>query len=77
MIDILEEYLAMPSGDGCAMNVWLTSQPKEVQEIFGKLGENKSLNLASLYNDLNARSPLPFRISLFRMHMRGTCSCKK
>ena len=77
MIDILEEYLAMPSGDGCAMNVWITSQGTEVQELFEKLCGNKSLNLSALYTDLNSRSPLPFKISLFRMHMRGTCSCKK
>jgi len=77
MIDILEQYIAQPSGEGCAMNIWLSSQPKEVQSMFEKLQENKSINLSSLFSDLNQHSPLPFKITLFRMHMRGYCSCKK
>lgn len=77
MLDVLEKYLNTPSGEGCAVNVWLQNQPQEVQEIFVKLQENRSLNMSALYNDLANELPLPFKISVFRMHMRGYCSCKK
>lgn len=77
MLDILEKYLSdSVNNGGCAVSHWIAKQPADVQEVFQKLRENKSANLAALYAELHSEAALPFKISVFRAHMKEYCACR-
>ena len=75
MRDVLEAYLSKPEGVKCAVGAWVAMQGDEEQKLIEAIKSRKDINLMKLYQDLGAETPLPFKITLFRMHMRGTCSC--
>lgn len=76
MLDVFEEYLKKPTEVKCLVGSWVLSKDTEFQEIFRKIENHPNLNLTDLYKDMSAEENLPFKISLFRMHMRGDCACK-
>lgn len=76
MIDVLEAYLKVPSEVKCSVGLWILEQGEEEQRLFEELRKHGNINMTNLYKDLTAESPLPFKITLFRMHMRGTCVCQ-
>lgn len=77
MLDtVLEAYLNKPAEVKCLVGKWVLSKDTAFQELFRKIENHPNLNLAELYKDMSAEESLPFKLTLFRAHMRGDCSCK-
>ena len=77
MLDILNKHLEdKPSS--CVVNTWIKSLKNDEQEAFNLLQKNKEkLQAAILYKDLSSEMDLPFKLTPFRSHMRGYCTCQK
>lgn len=77
MLGILNKHLEdKPSS--CVVNTWIKSLKSEEQEAFTLLQKNKEkLQCAILYKDLSFEMDLPFKLTAFRSHMRGYCTCQK
>ena len=77
MLGILNKHLEdKPSS--CVVNTWIKSLKNEEQEAFTLLQKNKEkLQCAILYKDLSFEIDLPFKLTAFRSHMRGYCTCQK
>ena len=77
MLGILNKHLEdKPSS--CVVNTWIKSLKSEEQEAFTLLQKNKEkLQCAILYKDLSFEIDLPFKLTAFRSHMRGYCTCQK
>ena len=77
MLGILNKHLEdKPSS--CVVNTWIKSLKSEEQEAFTLLQKNKEkLQCAILYKDLSSEIDLPFKLTAFRSHMRGYCTCQK
>lgn len=76
MLDILNKHLNTDS-KGCSVHQWMLSLPVEEQEAFALVKENNAkISLASLFADLNKEDELPFKLTAFRSHLRGYCTCQ-
>jgi hypothetical protein len=75
MIEVLEQYLTQPK-EACVVGKWEQNLNPKEQEAFAKLKENNAnINVGKLFKDLNTDTKLPFRLTAFRSHMRGYCTC--
>jgi len=78
MIEILQEYLEQPNkASKCVVKSWLLEKPQEAQDLFEQLMQKRGLNMSALYSSLEKTEELPFKITVFRMHMKGYCACPK
>ena len=79
MIEVLTKHLEPSTQETyCVVHNWITSLSSEEQEVFKKIEENnKTINIAHLYSDLNRQARLPFKLTAFRSHLRGYCTCQK
>jgi hypothetical protein len=77
MLDVLQRHIeAKPLG--CVVSQWVSTLSEEEQKAFDKIKENnKNIHLAILHSDLNQQTELPFKLTAFRSHFRGYCTCKK
>jgi hypothetical protein len=77
MLEVLEQHL-QKGPQRCIVARWIDSLTKEEQSAFSKIMENnKSIQIAILYKDLNEKDQLPFKLTIFRSHLRGYCTCQK
>lgn len=77
MLEVLNKHLD-PRHFGCVVAQWIDGLAPEEQDAFAKLKENsKSINIADLYKDLALQAALPFKLTIFRSHLRGYCTCQK
>ena len=77
MLDVLEKHLT-PAAKKCVVSDWVDGLEKAEQQAFTKIMENsKTIHMASLFTDLNKQTPLPFKLTAFRSHLRGYCTCQK
>ena len=76
MLDILNKHLEdKPSS--CVVDTWIKSLKEDEQEAFNLLKQNKEkIQAAILYKDLLSEMDLPFKLTAFRSHMRGYCTCR-
>lgn len=78
MRDILQKHLERnPISEGCIVSSWIDDLPIEEQELIRTLQETKSVVVAALYKDLRSTENIPFKLTAFRSHMKGYCSCPK
>lgn len=76
MLEVLNKHLESKA-DLCAMGQWINTLDDKTQEAFNAIKENnKSVILQELYNDLSKETELPFKITVFRSHLRGYCACQ-
>jgi hypothetical protein len=77
MLDILKKHLEETAFQ-CVVSTWINELKDEEQQAFELLKQNqKRIVLAVLYKELSAQQELPFKLTAFRGHMRGYCSCQK
>ena len=77
MLDVIEKHL---NGDnqGCVVARWIDGLKDEEKQAFSKVQANsQQIHLASLFSDLNKQINLPFKLTAFRSHLRGYCTCQK
>ena len=83
---LVEEHLNKDSG-GCVVNRWITDlTEQEDRDVFAKLldvtrADAKAVDLKAFYNGLltqaiNENIEIPFKMTAFRSHMRGYCTCR-
>jgi hypothetical protein len=76
MLDILNKHLNTEN-KGCSVRQWLLSLPQEEQKAFAQVKENNAkISAAGLFADLNKEDELPFKLTAFRSHLRGYCTCQ-
>ena len=74
MIDVLKQHLeGTPSK--CATGKWLAEQEAEIQDAFASLSTRGNINMTSLYQGLS-QYDIPFGITTFKSHLKGTCTCQ-
>jgi hypothetical protein len=78
MLEVLERYLNGFSLSGCCVvSQWISTLSEEEQTLLQQLKEkNSDIKIASLYKDLTQSVNLPFKLTAFRSHLRGYCSCQ-
>jgi len=76
MLDILEKHIKGTPKE-CIVLRWISSLPQEEQEAFKEVAaHNEHIHLAALYGDLKKQADLPFKLTAFRSHFRGYCTCQ-
>lgn len=79
--DILKQYMDTDSS-GCVVNRWISTLDKEDQKAFMDAikvtrANAKAIDLKSLYGTMSTKvENLPYKLTAFRSHMRGYCTCR-
>ena len=78
MIDVLNKHLNEPQlNRRCLIGQWIDELDDESKSGFEELKTRKSIVVAELYGDLiKSGVNLPGKLTTFRSHMRGDCSCR-
>jgi hypothetical protein len=75
LLDIIESHSkSLPSK--CSVGKWIDTLEPEEQTAFNGLVNSDTLNATSLFLAIEKQIKLPFKITTFRSHMRGYCSCQ-
>ena len=76
MLEVLAKHLTATE-TGCVTAQWIATLADEEQKAFALTKENSDkIKIASLYLDLNKELSLPFKLTAFRSHLRGYCTCR-
>jgi hypothetical protein len=77
MLDILKKHLEETVFQ-CVVATWINELEDEEQQAFALLKQNQErIVFADLYKELSNNQTMPFKITAFRSHMKGYCSCQK
>ena len=77
VLDVLKKHIETAS-DKCSVSDWVSKLPTEEQKAFDDIqGCSENINITGLYKDLNSTEQLPFKLTAFRSHLRGYCTCPK
>ena len=77
MLDILKKHLEETAFQ-CVVATWINDLENEEQQAFALLKQNRErIVFADLYKELSNNQTLPFKITAFRSHMKGYCTCQK
>lgn len=77
MLDILTKHLQGPSGL-CTVALWIDELPEAEKEAFSLIKDNnKNIKIAILFKELEKTAELKFKLTAFRSHLRGYCTCQK
>jgi hypothetical protein len=75
VLDVLNKHLTTIPVI-CVVGQWIGELSQEEQDAFIELGNNDKVIVASLYKDLQKEIELPFKLTAFRSHLRGYCTCR-
>lgn len=78
MLDVLTKHI---NGDAipkiCVVAKWIEGLEDEEQKAFQEvIAHNQDIHVAALFNDLKKETNLPFKLTAFRSHLRGYCTCQ-
>lgn len=77
MLELLEKHLSN-TPTKCITAQWISTLSDEEQKAFEKIKENnKKISIAKLFTDLESTMELDFKLTAFRSHFRGYCTCQK
>lgn len=77
VLDILNSHLN-DAKEGCVVGKWVDGLSEEEKSAFALIKEKNSLvSLNGMYRDIADSQDLPFGMTSFRTHFRGTCTCQK
>lgn len=77
VLDVLKKHIQTAS-DKCSVSDWVSTLAVEEQKAFDDIKtQSENINVSSLYKDLNTTDTLPFKLTAFRSHLRGYCTCPK
>ena len=65
----------------CTVSKWIHTLDAEDKDAFLQLKDalskdSKHINIASLYTALSSKTSIPFKLTAFRSHMQGYCTCQ-
>jgi hypothetical protein len=75
MLDVLNKHLTS-TPTVCVVAQWISKLTEQEQVAFVQLRNNDKVVAASLYKDLNEEDELPFKLTAFRSHLKGYCTCQ-
>lgn len=77
MLDVLNSHLqGLTEPRQCVVGKWIDELPELERNAFLLLVEARA-NAQKLYgNLLKSGVDMPFKITVFRMHMKGYCTCQ-
>lgn len=75
LLDIIESH-AKTASSKCSVGKWVDTLEPEEQTAINNLVNSDNLNATSLFLAIEKQIKLPFKITSFRSHMRGYCSCQ-
>lgn len=76
MLDLLQKHLTAHENKGCVVDGWIKQLDSKEQEAFNAIkNTNQEIKISQLYKDLHAQVGLPFKLTAFRGHLRGYCTC--
>ena len=78
--DLIAEQLETKKFN-CLVAKWINTLDKDDKDAFLELREaltkdSKYINVASLYAALSSKTTTPFKLTAFRSHMQGYCTCQ-
>lgn len=77
MLNILKAHLESAK-EGCVVGKWIETLSDDEKQAFSLIRERNSLvSLNAMFHDLYDVQDLPFGLTSFRTHFRGTCTCQK
>ena len=77
MLEVLNKHLDGTSLSGCVVAQWISTLGKDEQKLFEQIkANNTAVKVAHLFQDLNKDTELPFKLTAFRSHLRGYCTCQ-
>ncbi len=77
VLNILQKHLDAAK-EGCVVGKWVDTLAEEEKKAFALIKEKNDLvSLTAMYHDLFNEDDLPFGLTSFRTHFRGTCPCQK
>lgn len=79
--DIIAEHMDKKAQSRCSVSKWIDKLDEEDKDAFIQLraiviADSKQINTASLFDSLTNKTQLPFKLTAFRSHMRGYCTCQ-
>lgn len=77
MLDVFQKHLeSADKPSKCAVGKWADTLDDKTRKVFETLIEKK-VETSGLYRDLVSNGyELPFKSTVFRMHMKGYCVCQ-
>lgn len=61
----------------CKVGTWIDSMDEEHRALFKELILKKEdISIAPLHNDLLRENQMPYKLTAFRSHIRGYCTCR-
>jgi hypothetical protein len=75
VLEILQKHLEAPRSS-CVVSTWIESLSKKEQDILEQIRTSNVTVFSDLYKDLSNSVELPFKITAFRSHMKGYCTCQ-
>jgi hypothetical protein len=76
MLDVLNKHLHANENKGCVVEDWIKQLDSKEQDAFAEIKKNNhEVKIAQLYKDLSTQLELPFKLTAFRSHLRGYCTC--
>ena len=77
MLDVLQKHLN-GEAHACIVSRWIDGLKEEEKQAFLRVKENsQQVHIAALFADLTKQTQLPFKLTAFRSHLRGYCTCQK
>ena len=77
MLEVLTKHLEGANNAGCVVAQWISLLGKDEQKLMQQIKETSlTIRVAQLYKDLSAENDLPFKLTAFRSHLRGYCTCR-
>lgn len=78
--DLIAEQLETKKFN-CLVAKWINTLDKDDKDAFLHLKDelakdSKYINVASLYAALSDKTSVPFKLTAFRSHMQGYCTCQ-
>lgn len=77
---LIEEQLDAKRSS-CSVSKWIETLDEEDKNAFLQLKaelnkNNRYINVASLFQSLSNKTSVPFKLTAFRSHMQGYCTCQ-
>lgn len=77
VLDILQKHLDTAT-TGCVVGKWIDTLGDDEKAAFELVREKNTLvSLTGMFKDLSHSQSLPFGMTSFRGHFRGSCGCPK
>jgi hypothetical protein len=77
MLEVLNKHLNEAFISGCVVAQWVAALDKDEQTLFKQIKENSAnVKIAQLFKDLSKDTDLPYKLTAFRSHLRGYCTCQ-